>query len=236
MAINININLDLSGLSDEAIRSKLAGQIQQIQDSYSREEAEVQKDREVIDSKVRKERGEQRYTNRIGQRIDPREINTDPEVLGQRLDFKNYRPRDKLYGGFWIRIENRPEFAHALFCFTSPGSFGWRVLRYDDIYLFDKPIWEYDYGYEMEQYIQTIYGPDFSLDNFRSYEDIPLFNKVNRIDSYDMLPYGGTVGGVEKGTRQRQQTITEYSLFGSQAKENTFGAPNKGELSIQHQL
>ena len=45
MSLNIKINIDLSQLSEEAIRAKLANLIDRIQQEYVREEAEEEEER-----------------------------------------------------------------------------------------------------------------------------------------------------------------------------------------------
>ena len=232
MSLNIQINLDLSALSEEAIRAKLASVINRIKLEYSRQEGEKEADKEVIE-----ERKEQKtYENQLVERADPRQINNDPSVLNQRLDLKNYRFRDKLYGGFWIRYENRPEFKHALFCFTSPGSFGWRVLNYDQIYDSISPVWVYDYGEKINQFMQGLYGYDKY--NFQATEDEFFYLKSQQIDEYSIIPYNGAVSSTDqRGNKNRAEFLGEYAIFGDPSREgNRLQGVDDGTLNIIHQL
>jgi len=232
MSLNIQINLDLSALSEEAIRAKLASVINRIKQEYSRQEGEKEADKEVIEEK----KEQKTYENKLVERADPRQINNDPSVLNQRLDLKNYRFRDKLYGGFWIRYENRPEFQHALFCFTSPGSFGWRVLNYDQIYDSVSPVWVYDYGAKLDEFMQSLYGYDKY--NFIATEDEFFHLKQANLDQFSIIPYNGSVPATDqRGNKNRAEFLGDYAIFGDPSREaNRILGVDDGTLNIIHQL
>ena len=183
--------INISALSEAALRAKLAGYIARLRREYAQKQLtqeflKKQRENNILDYYDNLFYEDEREQVRYLDYQDRRRIDRRQETLDLALSIENYRKRDLLYSGFWVRIEDAPENSHAKFAFTPPGAFGWRVLEYSDIYSALDTQWEYDYGGNLNAHLTSTFGT--GIDSFTAMEDIPRFNYKRGYSPWNLVP------------------------------------------------